>query len=347
MKTSLNSTELDRLLLEREKQFGGFSGHLVFRALPSMAEARAAQILALFANLGLRLTSAEAHRFRTELTERLQRGFEAHSSADVTVRYHASKSGGVEYSFEVEQATLADKFEEWLPRGEVLFGSHPDAMVLKCVTDVRAAAGVTELDVLDMGAGNGRNALALARQGHQVDAIEMTEGFALQIEKWALRQKLNIEVLREDFLASGLMTPRERYDLIILSQVTSHFRSAMDLRRVFARADTLLSPHGQLVMTAFVAESDYEPSETVRETAQARWSTCYSEADFAMATQGLDLSLRQDVSVVDYERSHLPKEAWPPTSWFVDWARGQNILPIDTPPIELKWRVYGRIGTAG
>lgn len=347
MKTSLTSEELDRLLLEREKRFGAFSGRVVFRALPSMAAERAEQILTLFRTLGLLLTNAESHRFRAEFLRHVEEGFASHSSADVTVRYDSAHDGRVNYEISSEHATLADKFEEWLPRGEVLFGSHPDAMVLHSARDVCAAAQSAQLDVLDMGAGNGRNALALARLQHRVDAIEMTEGFALQIEKWALRQKLDVEVLREDLLESGLRTPRERYDLIILSQVTSHFRSALDLRRVFARADALLSENGRLVMTAFVAEVDYEPSETVRETAIARWSTCYSESDFAMATKGLSLKLLQDVPVVDYERAHLPKEAWPPTSWFIDWARGQNILPIDSPPIELKWRVYGRTGAAG
>jgi hypothetical protein len=42
------------------------------------------------------------------------------------------------------------------------------------------------------------------------------------------------------------------------------------------------------------------------------------------------------------EKSHLPQETWPPTSWYADWVSGRDVfdLPREEIPIEMRWLVY-------
>lgn len=49
-----------------------------------------------------------------------------------------------------------------------------------------------------------------------------------------------------------------------------------------------------------------------------------------------------DESTLEYEREHLPKEAWPPTGWFEQWSGGRDLfdLPPNRAPVELRWLTY-------
>jgi hypothetical protein len=67
------------------------------------------------------------------------------------------------------------------------------------------------------------------------------------------------------------------------------------------------------------------------------------------ALAGFPLTLVSDESVYDYEKEHLPAESWPPTSWYADWVSGQDVfdVPRSERPIEMRWLVYEKPGTAG
>jgi len=48
--------------------------------------------------------------------------------------------------------------------------------------------------------------------------------------------------------------------------------------------------------------------------------------------------------VIEYEQKHLPDSAWPPTPWFVSWASGRDLFPVqETPPLELRWILVKRL----
>ena len=68
---------------------------------------------------------------------------------------------------------------------------------------------------LDVGAGTGRNALALARRGHPVDAVEMSPKFADIIRAEAERESLPVRVMDGDVFET-MDGVRRDYQLIIL-----------------------------------------------------------------------------------------------------------------------------------
>jgi hypothetical protein len=60
--------------------------------------------------------------------------------------------------------------------------------------------------------------------------------------------------------------------------------------------------------------------------------------------QGLPFTLISDESTHDYEQEHQPKEGWPPTGWFVEWSKGNDLfdLPSGRSPLDLRWLCYRR-----
>lgn len=330
--------DANKVLRGRERQFSPIAGRLCFRALPALASERAEQVLRVFEDLGYPFSGPDSERFSAELHEAIRHGFTLHGSCEAAIEYSEASHGGLNYEITVNSAALADRYEAWLPRGDQMFGSYPDAMVLHVANQLGQ-----RLKVLDIGAGNGRNALALARLGHQVDAVEMTEAFAIQIEKWAQRRSLDVTVQEVDFLKEPIRGARGPYHIAILSQVTSHFGDSEDLDSVLAQLSAQLDPGGRIVLTAFITAEGYEPDEVAREAARARWCTLYTPTEFAAALQHAGLEVELQTGVVEFERTHLPALAWPPTSWFVDWAEGRNVFPMQSPPLELLWFVLKRL----
>src|SRR6202044_4035286 len=118
--------------------------------------------------------------------------------------------------------------------------------------------------VLDIGAGTGRNALALARRGHPVDAVERTQKFADMIRAEAQGEALGVRIIQRDVFAT-MEDLRRDYRLIVLSEVVSDFRTTQQLRGVFELADRCMAPGGHLVFNAFLACPGYIPDDAARE----------------------------------------------------------------------------------
>lgn len=102
-------------------------------------------------------------------------------------------------------------------------------------------------DVLDIGAGTGRDAAALARRGHRVVAVEPTR--ALREAGEHLHAGLDIEWVDDDLPSLQRLRARNtRFDLVLLTAVWMH----LDLTERAAGIATLaalLAEGGQLVMT--------------------------------------------------------------------------------------------------
>jgi len=314
----------------------------VLPAAPALLELYLRRLAPLFKSLGKPFSRAEQAALRAMLEPRLLEGFRRSPHCRVHVKWQPepAPATGVDYRIWLEGGTLEAEYESWLSAREPpLFGALPDAKLLQVVGELASPA---RCRVLDLGAGTGRNSLALARRGHPVDAIETTPAFCAELRKAARAEKLPLRVINANLLGPKLGLAPGRYSLVLCSEVTSHFRGAEELRTLFERAARWLRPGGSLLLNAFLAKPGFAPPRLARELSQIAWSSLFTRRDLARASAGLPLRLVSNEGACDFEQAHLPPESWPPTSWYESWSRGYNCFGArrGTPPIELCWLLY-------
>jgi len=102
-------------------------------------------------------------------------------------------------------------------------------------------------DVLDIGAGTGRDAAALAELGHRVVAVEPTT--ALRDRAALLHPLAHIEWIDDSLpRLDRLMTRGARFDVVMLTAVWIHLDS-QQRREAMRRVASLLRPRGVLALT--------------------------------------------------------------------------------------------------
>jgi hypothetical protein len=136
------------------------------------------------------------------------------------------------------------------------------------------------------------------------------------------------------------------YQLIVLSEVVSDFRTTQQLRGLFELAAGCLAPGGRLVFNAFLARPGYTPDNAARELGQQAYTTIFTRDELMSAVGLLPLVLVGDDSVYEYEKTHLPDGGWPPTSWYAKWVSGCDVFDVEREisPIEMRWLVYQKAG---
>jgi hypothetical protein len=173
----------------------------------------------------------------------------------------------------------------------------------------------------------------------------MTPKFADIIRAEAQRESLDVHVIQRDVFASvdGL---RWDYQLIVLSEVVPDFRTTQQLRAMFELAARHLAPGGRLVLNTFLAREGYTPDNAARELGQQCNSAIFTRDEVTSAAALLPLELVAEDSVYEYEKTHLPEAAWPPTGWYTDWVSGLDVFDVEreTSPIEVRWLVYQKPG---
>lgn len=239
--------------------------------------------------------------------------------------------------------SIGENYDAWMDsRGSAPFGSHADARVWLLAEELSGRQ--RGIRVLDIGAGTGRNALALARHGYLVDAVEMSTRFAAQIRANAAAWKISdVTVLDCDVFAADEL--RDDYLLIFASEVVTDFRSIGQVRALFELGAKRLLPGGVLLFSAFVTKNGYVPSAAAREMGEHALCMMFTPDEMAGAVADLPLELIGDDSVHDYEKAHLPEQAWPPTTWYVNWTKGRDVFRglEGAPPLELRWLAYRRV----
>lgn len=273
----------------------------------------------------------------------LAEAYTASSRSNIVISFHAPVGTILNYRVKAEWSTIEGDYDQWLAiREPPLFGTEPDARVW-------ALAGETveprSHPVLDVGAGTGRNALALARRGHPVDAVELSPKFAHLIRTEAERESLDVRVIQRDVFATtdGFRTD---YQLVVVSEVVPDFRTTQQLRGMFELAARCLGPGGRLVFNTFLPRKGYAPDNAARELGQQCNTTIFTREEMTGAVALLPLELVADDAAYEYEKTHLPEGAWPPTGWYADWANGLDVFDVEREesPIELRWLVYKKTG---
>jgi len=195
--------------------------------------------------------------------------------------------------------------------------------------------------ILDVGAGTGRNALALARRGHPVDAVEMAPKFAEVIRADAERESLAVRVIQSDVF-TAMEGVNDEYQLMVLAEVVSDFRTTGELRGLFELAAHCVAPGGHLVFNTFLPRQGHVLDTETVEFGQQCNNMVFTRDEVTTAAAGLALELVADDVASEYEKAHLPEGAWPPTGWFEGWANGLDLFDVepDDSPIELHWLVF-------
>jgi SAM-dependent methyltransferase len=321
-----------------------FDGSITVPAAPSLVNHYAQDCLEVFAHLGVQFSDDQVEHLYAALRDQTDTAFRESSRSHIIVRYSAPPAGrSISYTVEGHARSIEDAYETWTSdptRQPSLFGTHPDARI----RDLAAEFGdPADFPVLDIGAGVGRNSLALARQGHPVDAVEMTQSFAGKLHDEAQQSGLeNLRVIPTDMSAAEEYM-YEQYSMVFLSEVVSDFRTVDQVREVFELAARRLAPGGLLAFNIFLPKHGEVVSDAAREYGQHCYASIFTRDELAAAAAGLPLDLISDESVYDYEKTNLPAEEWPPTVWYERWTSGQDVFDVDRredSPMDMRWLVY-------
>ena len=148
------------------------------------------------------------------------------------------------------------------------FGADPSALLDKFAEHVPEGCRV-----LDVGVGQGRNALPLARRGCQVLGIDTSQAAVDQVNALAKKEKLPLEARIQDFMA---YEPERAFDVVLCFGLMPE----LDLRgcaSLVGRLHHWTRPGGVLFMTAWHTG---DPSfEVCREEWQRRSSRTFRHPD--------------------------------------------------------------------
>ncbi|MBV9722201.1 MAG: class I SAM-dependent methyltransferase [Mycobacterium sp.] len=314
-------------------------GQITVPAVPSLIEEYVAMCDNLFASLGVQYSAAEFAQLKTVLATQLAQAYQASSRSNIVISFHAPFGTALNYRVNVEAVTVAGHYDGWVSTREgSLFGMTPDARVWELAGET---ADPRSYRILDIGAGTGRNALALARRGHPVDAVEVAPKLAHIIRTEAERESLDVRVVEGDVFATA-DDLRCDYQLIVASELVPDFRTPQQLRGMFELAARCLAAGGRLLFNTFVPREGYIPDNAALELGQQCNTMIFTWDELSNAIDSLPLELVGDDSAYEYEKTHLPQGAWPPTAWYDGWASGLDVFDVkrEESPIELRWLVY-------
>lgn len=333
--------ELEQALLKKVKRLTAAHGQLSLPCVPALLDEYMAQFDAVLVALGQKFKPEEMQQLRQVVQRKLTEGYQKTPHARLIFKYEPPDAtqgltSGLKLTVTVEAVSLENKYQRWLTTREgPLFGSHPDAKFMAVVAQL--GENQAQLPILDVGAGVGRNTLPVAQLGHPVDAVELTPEFVQIIAQQVKQQGLKVRVIQSNIFNPALKLPQNYYKLALISEVITHFRSLAEVRTLLAMMSNTLQPGGLLLFSLFIADEGYEPDQKVREMSQVQWSYVLTRQELNAVLQGLLLNVISDESVYDYEKTHLPPEAWPPTAWYEHWCLGRDIFPLQKPPISLRW----------
>jgi len=347
---SIDTTYMREAMTRRLLRRGVSSGQVTLPAVPGMLDEYVSMCNTIFTALGCRFNREELDHFRSLLAKELENAFTGSNRSSIVISYDSPVGTTLNYFIQPEVTSLEDVYDNWVATREPpLFGTRADARVSVLAAeseDPRTAR------VLDIGAGTGRNALTLARRGHPVDAVELTPNFAEILRGEAYKHLLDVRVIDRDIFDTINDLQRD-YQLIILSEVTSDFRRAEQLRAVFELAADTLRDGGYLVFNIFLPRPGYlsdqavdELAQTARELGQQVYTGIFTGDEVNAAAEGLPMQLVSNDSVYEFEKANLPVGDWPPTGWYADWVSGLDVfdVPREQSPIEMRWLVYQKTG---
>lgn len=182
-------------------------------------------------------------------------------------------------------------------------GEKPDKKILTTIKKYIPKGGL----VADIGAGDGRNTIPLARKGYRVDAFELSS-----VGRGIISEKIKAEKLSKVNLSADNIHSKpfgEIYDAIFMSHVTQHFESK-ELPEVFQNIKESLKQGGVFIFDAFIAKNERVKKSTQYDS----WSGNYHFNQYFI--ENLVKSLGMNVTEVsDFKEKDASKGKYPNPKW--------------------------------
>lgn len=120
----------------------------------------------------------------------------------------------------------------------------------------------SKTQVLDLGCGNGRNLIFLAKSfGCQGVGFDISESAIAQAKKASVGLKISYQV---SSIANPLPVPDESQDLV-LDMMTSHFLNQAERTKLLGEVSRVLKPGGLLFLKTFLLDEDLNAKRLLRE----------------------------------------------------------------------------------
>jgi cyclopropane fatty-acyl-phospholipid synthase-like methyltransferase len=127
-----------------------------------------------------------------------------------------------------------------------LWGFEPNWRLLEYLHLVRKGP------ILDLGGGNGRNALFFAKLGFPVDYVDKSKTYSNRLRKQVEEHGLDLTVYNEEI--REFEVPKKRYTLIVASKILQMFPKA-DIEVLTKKLNAGLARKGLLYVYTFSAEN--------------------------------------------------------------------------------------------
>lgn len=153
----------------------------------------------------------------------------------------------------------ANPYQEWYRTEDYYWGTKPSSL---CLAILELLPPTRPLTVLDIGCGEGKDAVFLARCGYRVSGFDLAESGIEKARRLADRAKVDVDFFRADVLDHRLETGFD----ILFSSGTLHYIKPELRGEIFANYKAHTNPGGLHAMNVFV-EKPFIPPAPEKETA--------------------------------------------------------------------------------
>lgn len=139
-------------------------------------------------------------------------------------------------------------------------GKHPDEFILNKLNNEFPDS--KNIDVLDIGAGDGRNSIPIAQKGYNVVAYDLSSaGVDLINELFGKFKFKNCHAKKKDIL-NGSTLPEGKFEFVFMSHISQHF-SLTELKTVFANISKSMENKGVFVFDALINKNRKRYKENI------------------------------------------------------------------------------------
>lgn len=143
--------------------------------------------------------------------------------------------------------SLPKRYDRLYKETSYPFGKEPIFLIKEVVKYLKTG------HVLDVGAGDGRNVLYLARQGFDISAVDVSKVAINKIREVAKKENIFVNTVRADARKMKIV---RRYDLISAIFILHHL-SRIEALTLINGIMAKTKPHGLNIIAAFTANGDF------------------------------------------------------------------------------------------